>query len=144
MQADDPRIEQIPLLAALDRRAREQLLRTAREMSYGPGDTVVKEGDPATRLYIILSGHARVDQATRGAVATIGPGEFFGELALIEEHPRSASVVAADELTCLTIAPWEFTAALEEHPAMAVPMLRTLIARIHRREHHGIDADDHD
>jgi voltage-gated potassium channel len=127
----------IPLLAALDRRARQQVLRTAREQTYAPGEVVVAEGDPATRLFVIVDGTAAVEQAAQGTVGKMGPGDFFGELALIEEHGRTATVRAETQLTCLIIPAWEFRAALDEHPKMAVPMLMALINRLHRREHHG-------
>lgn len=132
---DDERLASIPLLAVLDKRARKQVLRTARDAHYAPGETVVREGDPATWLYLIVSGHAAVEQGGR-KVGSMGPGEFFGELALIEEHGRTATVVAEDELDCLLVSAWEFRASLEEHPQMAVPMLHALIARLHRSERH--------
>jgi CRP-like cAMP-binding protein len=132
---DPKRAASIPLLAVLDHRALEQVLRTAREQSYSAGDAVVTEGDPATRLFVIVDGTATVEQDGQ-TVGTIGPGEFFGELALIEEHGRSATVRAETDLTCLVITGWEFRASLEEHPQMAIPMLNTIISRLHRREHH--------
>jgi CRP-like cAMP-binding protein len=132
---DDERLASIPLLAVLNKRAREQVLRTAREAHYAAGQTVVREGDPATVLYLIVSGHAAVEKDAR-KVGTMGPGEFFGELALIEDHGRTATVLAEDELECLLISAWEFRASLEEHPQMAIPMLNAIIARLHRSEHH--------
>jgi CRP-like cAMP-binding protein len=132
---DDERLDSIPLLAVLNKRAREQVLRTAREAHYTAGQTVVREGDPATVLYLIVSGHAAVEKAG-SKVGSMGPGEFFGELALIEDHGRTATVVAEDELECLLISAWEFRASLEEHPQMAIPMLNAIIARLHRSEHH--------
>ena len=128
---------QIPLLAVLKPRDREQVLRTAREQSYAPGDVVVSEGDPATRLFLISAGTARVEVANAGRVGMLQAGDFFGELALIEEHGRTATVIAETELTCLLISAWEFKASLEEHPEMAIPMLRAIIGRLHNREHHG-------
>lgn len=89
---DDETLASIPLLAVLDKRARKQVLRTAREAHYA---------------------------------------------ALIEEHGRTATVVAEDELDCLLISAWEFKASLDEHPQMAIPMLNAMIARLHRREHHA-------
>jgi CRP/FNR family cyclic AMP-dependent transcriptional regulator len=133
---DEDRLGSIPLLAVLDKRARKQVLQLAREAHYEAGQTVVHEGDPATVLYLIVSGHAAVEQEGR-KVGSMGPGEFFGELALIEEHGRTATVVAEDELDCLVISAWEFKASLEEHPQMAIPMLNAIIARLHRREQHG-------
>jgi CRP-like cAMP-binding protein len=128
---------QIPLLAVLKPRDREQVLRSAREQTYAPGEVVVREGDPATRLYLISSGTARVEVGSSGAVGKLKAGDFFGELALIEEHGRTATVVAETQLTCLLISAWEFHASLEEHPEMAVPMLKAIIGRLHRQEHHG-------
>jgi CRP-like cAMP-binding protein len=96
----------------------------------------VKEGSTGTALYIILSGKVRVEREG-ASISTLAPGEFFGELALIEEHPRSATVVAVEETDCLLLPAWEFTALLQEHPEIAVPIMRALIARLHRREHHG-------
>jgi CRP-like cAMP-binding protein len=132
---DDERLASIPLLAVLDKRARQQVMRTAREAHYAAGQTVVREGDPATVLYLIVDGHAAVEKDGR-KVGSMGPGEFFGELALIEEHGRTATVVAEDELDCLLISAWEFRASLEEHPQMAIPMLNAIITRLHRSEHH--------
>jgi voltage-gated potassium channel len=126
----------IPLLAVLNTRAREQVLRNAREQRYAPGEVVVREGAPATHLYLIVSGTATVEQGTQGTVGRMGPGEFFGELALIEEHGRTATVKAETELTTIVVSAWEFRASLEEHPEMAVPMLHAIIGRLHRREHH--------
>jgi CRP/FNR family transcriptional regulator, cyclic AMP receptor protein len=126
----------VPLLAGLEPRVRRRLAETGKRRTYGPEEIIVREGSTGTALYIVLSGRARV---VRGGdqLAELSPGDFFGELALIEEHPRSASVVAATETECLLFPAWEFTALLEEHPEIAVPIMRELIARIHRREHHG-------
>ena len=133
---DPKRAANVPLLAVLDRRGLDQVLRTAREQTFAPGDVVVAQGDPATRLFVIVEGTAVVEQADLGRVGTLGQGEFFGELALIEAHGRTATVRAETELTCLVIPAWEFKASLQEHPQMAIPMLETIISRLHRREHH--------
>ncbi|HYN63589.1 MAG TPA: cyclic nucleotide-binding domain-containing protein, partial [Candidatus Limnocylindrales bacterium] len=99
---DPERAASIPLLAVLDRRALGQVLRTARERTYAPGDVVVAEGDPATRLFVIVDGTTTVEQGGQ-SVGKMGPGEFFGELALIEEHGRTATIRADTDLTCLVI-----------------------------------------
>lgn len=109
-------------------------MRDAMVNRYRPGEAVVREGDPATRLYVILAGHARVERAVLGQVATLGPGDYFGELALIDQDARTATVVAEDDLECLLVSAWEFRATLKEHPEMAVPMLEAAIARLHSSE----------
>ncbi len=126
----------VPLLAGLQDRTRRRLAEVGKRRTYAAEEPIVREGSSGTALYIVLSGRARVERGgeTLGEVAQ---GDFFGELALIEEHPRSASVIATEPTDCLLFPAWEFTALLEEHPEVAVPIMRALIARLHRREHHG-------
>ena len=128
---------QVPLLAGLPDRVLRRLAEIGKRRRYAPGETVISEGESGVAFYVVLSGKVRVEQ--RGeAIGELGPGDFFGELALIEEHPRSATIVAVDETECLGFTRWEFTALLDEHPQIAVPMMHELIRRIHRREHHGL------
>ena len=126
----------VPLLADLDNRLRRRLAEVGKRRTYAPEDTIVKEGSTGTALYIILSGGARVER-DGAVIGELSAGDFFGELALIEERPRSATVVATAETDCLLFPAWEFTALLKEHPEIAVPIMRALIGRLHRREHHG-------
>ncbi len=127
---------QIQLLAVLSPKDRAEVLAYAKRQTYQPGDTVVREGDPGMHLYFVTEGHARVEQAGQSWVGRLQPGDFFGELALIEEHGRTATVTAEDQLTCMLVPAWEFRALLKEHPLLAVELLNALIARLHRREHH--------
>jgi CRP-like cAMP-binding protein len=136
MRPMDTKSADIPLLAGLKPKDREQVLRSARRRTFEPGEIVVSEGSPALHLYVVVTGHADVEMERQGHVGRLAPGDFFGELALIEEHARTATVTASDELTCLMLPAWEFRALLEEHPEIALPMLRALIARTHRKEHH--------
>lgn len=125
----------VPLLADLNDRVRRRLAEVGKRRTYAAGDPIVKEGSTGTALYIILSGRARVEREG-AALGELSSGDFFGELALIEEEPRSATVVAVDDTDCLLFPAWEFTALLKEHPEIAVPIMRALIGRLHRREHH--------
>lgn len=127
----------IKLLSALSSKERAKILAYAKRQTYEPGDTVVREGDSGMHLYFVTEGHARVQQVGQSWIGRLEPGDFFGELALIEDHSRTATVVAEDALTCLLIPAWEFRALLKEHPILAVELLNALISRLHRREHHG-------
>jgi CRP-like cAMP-binding protein len=122
--------EKIPVLAVLKPKDRETVLWSARQRTYAPGDVVVTEGDSALNLFLIVSGEARVEQ-NGVEIGRLGQGQFFGELGIIEQHPRTATVVAVDSLTCVLLPAWEFRSLLREHPEMAVPMLEALIARLH-------------
>ena len=132
----EQQLASVPLLAGLEARIRRRLAETGKRRTYAPDEEIVREGSTGTALYIVLSGNARV---VRGGdpIGEVKPGDFFGELALIEEHPRSASVIANTETECLLFPAWEFSALLGEHPEIAVPIMKALIGRLHRREHHG-------
>ena len=129
-------LAQVPLLAGLPDKVRRRLAEIGKRRRYPAGGTIIQEGEGGVAFYIVLSGSARVEQHG-DTIGTLGPGDFFGELALIEEHPRSATIVAVDETETLGFTRWEFTALLDEHPEIAVPMLHEQIRRSHRREHHG-------
>jgi len=133
----EQQLASVPLLANLEPRVRRRLTEVGKRRTYAPDETIVREGTTGTALYIILSGRARVESADGGRLGELGAGDFFGELALIEEHPRSASVVADSATECLLFPAWEFSALLEEHPEVAVPIMKALITRLHRREHHA-------
>lgn len=132
----EQQLASVPLLAGLSSRIRRRLAETGKRRTYDAEQEIVREGSNGTALYIILSGEGRVERGGE-RLGALKAGDFFGELALIEEEPRSASVVAETETACLLFPAWEFTALLEEHPEIAVPIMRALIGRLHRREHHG-------
>ena len=132
----EQQLASVPLLAGLETRVRRRLADIGKRRTYAADEAIVREGSTGTALYIVLRGKARVERGGE-ALGEIKAGDFFGELALIEEHPRSATVVATEETDCLLFPAWEFTSLLEEHPEIAVPIMRALISRLHRREHHG-------
>lgn len=132
----DSQLASVPLLAGLEDRVRRRLAQVGKRRTYAPDEAIVREGSAGTALYIVLSGRVRVEQGGQ-AVGELKPNDFFGELSLIEEKPRSASIVAAEETECLLFPSWEFRALLDEHPQIAVPIMYALIARLHRQERHG-------
>jgi CRP/FNR family transcriptional regulator, cyclic AMP receptor protein len=132
----EQQLASVPLLAGLEPRVRQRLSEVGKRRTYAADEVMVQEGSTGTALYVLLSGRARVERDGK-ELGQLGAGDFFGELALIEEHPRSATVVATEPSDCLLFPAWEFTALLEEHPELAVPIMRELIVRLHRREHHG-------
>ena len=129
-------LAQVPLTAGLPPNVRRRLADIGKKRTYEPGEAIVREGETGTALYIILSGRATVEQGGN-VLGELKAGDFFGELALIEEHRRSATVTAADPTDCVLYVAWEFTSLLAEHPEIAVPIMTELIRRLHRREHHG-------
>jgi CRP-like cAMP-binding protein len=131
----EEQLASVPLLAGLERKTRKRLTEVGKRRTYAAGDEIVKQGTTGTALYIVLSGRATV-QVDGTTVGEVSAGDFFGELALIEQHPRTASVLAAEDTECLLFPAWEFMALLDEHPEVAVPIMKALIGRLHRREGH--------
>jgi CRP-like cAMP-binding protein len=119
------------ILDALPPKVRADVLKNAKRRTFAAGDVVVEEGESALNLFIVESGHARIEKAKAGVVGRMGPGDFFGEIALLDDTNRTATVIADDELTCYLIPIWEFRALLEANPRMALPMLHKVIDRLH-------------
>jgi CRP/FNR family transcriptional regulator, cyclic AMP receptor protein len=138
---DATHVEQIlasaPLFSSLDKRTIHRMAQDGKRRVYAAGAPIVRQDETATALYVIVRGKVRVHEGEDGpTLGELHTGDFFGELALIEKHPRTASVTAVDETECVLFAAWEFTALLEGHPEMARPIMNALIERLHRREHH--------
>ncbi len=126
-----------PLLADLDAKIIKRLAKSGTRRVYAPGEWIIKQDAPAMALYVILRGHARAekDGELDPTPGELHVGDFFGELALIEDHARTASVIAVEETECILFVVWQFTVLLQDHPQMAVPIMHALIKRLHRREH---------
>jgi len=126
-----------PLLHDLDHQIIKRLAEQGVRRVYAPGEWIIRQDAPASALYVILRGRARAikDGGQDRTPSELYALDFFGELALIEDHPRTASVQAIEETECILFVAWEFTALLKEHPVMAVPIMNALIKRLHRREH---------
>jgi CRP/FNR family cyclic AMP-dependent transcriptional regulator len=125
-------LKRVPLFAELPERELEQLSRQMHERRFPEGSEVTTEGATGAGFFVIAEGNATV---TVGGEQrnTLGPGDYFGEIALIDDGVRSASIVAATDLLCYGMTPWEFRPFVEEHPRVAWTLLQ-VIARRFRQE----------
>ncbi len=128
----------VPLFGDLSKKNLERLLETAKESHHREGESVVTEGRGGVGFHLITDGKAKVVRSGR-TVAHLGPGEFFGEMALVDDAPRSASVLAETDLETLVISKWEFRPLLKSNPEMAWVLIEHLVARV-REEQTGRDA----
>ena len=125
----------VSLFADLAAADRESIARVFTERVFAPGETVTKEGSDAAALYLIDSGTATV--TVRGEVRRVmGPGDYFGEIALIDGGPRTATVTADGELVCRGVTLWDFRPLVENNPAIAWTLLQTFA----RREREALEA----
>jgi len=125
-------LHRVPLLAAVERRELERLAGHCRERTFPEGTVVTLEGEHGAStptFFIIVEGAAAVTVGGE-ARARLGPGDHFGEISLLYDIPRSATVTAESDLRCLTIGAEELRSFVEEHPAVAWAMLETLAQRL--------------
>jgi CRP/FNR family transcriptional regulator len=124
------------LFSELSRRDLKRLASATITRAYKKGEVIVKQDEGAVAFYLITKGRVNVVRGAAGesqtALASLGPGEFFGEMALLDSYPRSASVVAVDDTECLVLSRWDFLAELRSNPFIAVQMLPVLSRRIRK------------
>jgi len=101
----------------------------ARELEFPAGHLIVREGETGTGFFLVVRGRARVVHGGK-QLALCGPGDYFGELSLLDHAPRVASVVAEEPTTCLALASWEVDGLLERYPGVAVTLLREALRRL--------------
>ena len=127
-----------PLFSQLSRRDLKRLAKGTVSRQFGKREVIVAEGEQAVSFYIIRSGRAEVvtgaGTSNPKVLATIGPGEFFGEMALLDDYLRSASVRALEDTECLVLYRWDFLAELRTSPSIAVQMLPVLSRRLREAE----------
>jgi len=119
------------LFAGLNDGELDEVASVAGELDFAPNAVIVRQGQVETGFYLIVTGSVKV---MRGGepVATLHPGEFFGELTVLDQKPRIASVIAVEPTTCLAIASWDLLRLLESKPSISIELLRVLVDRLRR------------
>ena len=101
----------------------------AQEAVFEPAQIIVTQGSPGQAFYMITSGRVEILR-DGGLLGVFGPGDFFGEMSLLDSAPRSATIKALDEVSCLMLSSWDFKALLERHPSIAIKLLEVLSRRL--------------
>jgi CRP/FNR family transcriptional regulator, cyclic AMP receptor protein len=126
-------LRRVPLLSEVSGRDLERLARGLTERTFPPGTVIVQQGKSGAGFWILLAGSASVE-IDGDQKNTLGPGDWLGEIALIDDGPRSATIVADTDLRCLGITPWEFRPFVREHPDVAWTLLATMARRLRDAE----------
>ncbi len=124
-------LKQTALFSQCSDRELEGVVATAKQRAFDAGATIVREGDPGARgFYLILSGRAEVRKGET-VLNQMGPGEYFGEMALLlEDTPRTADVIATEPTTTLVMTQWDFKALLTTHPELSTNIMLELAQRL--------------
>jgi len=127
-------LARVPLFAGLDQTSIAALEAFAFQRTFAPGEVIVEEGHTGNGLFVVLDGQVEVVKGLGSdrpqSLATLGPGEPFGEIALLGEWKRSASVRAAKETRCLGMDRWVFLAHLRREPELALRVIQFLAQRL--------------
>jgi len=122
-------IGNVPFFADLDEKKRKAIASQGKELSYKPGTSIVDEGAMGVGFYLILDGKAEVRKGGR-VLASLGKGQFFGEMSLIDEQPRSADVIAVSPTKCWALSSWAFSSIMKTNPEIALLMLKEMVKRL--------------
>ena len=126
-------LAEVPLFSSLPRRARLRIAKAAKVTRVSAGQHICREGFTAEAFYILLTGTAVVETGD-GTHATLGRGDFLGELGLIDGRPRTANVIAETDLWAARLPRDTFAALIDHEPAIARGIMEVLVARIRRLE----------
>lgn len=131
-------LRRVPLFAQLGNDDLARVAAMIRERPYPRNSVIVFEDDPGDALFVVAAGQVKVvligEDGREVILAVLGPGDFFGEMALIDDEPRSAHVIAMDDARLLVLRRDDFHQALEGNPRIALGLLRTLSRRLRRAD----------
>ncbi|HEV7128160.1 MAG TPA: Crp/Fnr family transcriptional regulator [Ktedonobacterales bacterium] len=128
----------VPLFLDLSRRELQRLGATCRQRQYGASEVLMRQGDPGAGLFIIMSGRVKIDHlqadGTVQEIRTEDPGEVIGEMSLLDDLPRSATVTALEPTRVLQVPIFDFRAALREDADISIKLLAVLSRRLRQAE----------
>ncbi|MEA2610277.1 MAG: family transcriptional regulator, cyclic receptor protein [Chloroflexota bacterium] len=117
------------LFDGVDPAGMDRIAAAAVQIDVPAGHVIARQGEIGTGFFVVIEGAARVVR-DGDTVATIGPGDFFGELSVLDGRPRTAQVIATVPTTCLALASWDFEAVLLDQPQVTLAILRGLATRL--------------
>ena len=126
-------LAQVPLFSALSRRHLRQLAEHADIVSFRERETIVETGQPGGTFYVILEGEAKVKRGAR-TLGRLEPGDFFGEISLLDGGPRTATVVAQTPVTAIRVFKRSFDKVVAQEPTVAAKILAVVARRLREAE----------
>jgi CRP-like cAMP-binding protein len=122
-------LSRVPLFSDCSQRDLRTIARVVKDIDHGKGTVIAREGEPGVGLFVIVDGTADVTIGGKKK-SSLGPGDFFGEIALLDGGPRTATVTATSDIQLLGLTEWVFRGLMQEHPAIAVKTLQQMATRL--------------
>lgn len=128
-RASNDTLKRVPLFAGLDDKELDEIASSMRERRFKAGDTVTQEGAGGVGFFVVQEGEAEVNVG--GEVkGSVGPGDYFGEIALINESPRTATLTARTDMVCYGMTPWDFRPLVESNSTIAWKLLTAMAEKM--------------
>jgi CRP/FNR family transcriptional regulator, cyclic AMP receptor protein len=118
-------LERVPIFSDLNRKERERIAASMKQRTFRAGDEVTKEGQTGVGFFVIEEGQAKVTIGGEDR-RRLGPGDYFGEVALLNESARTATITAETELRCYGLTAWEFRPLVETNGSIAWKLLQAM------------------
>jgi CRP/FNR family transcriptional regulator, cyclic AMP receptor protein len=118
-------LQRVPIFSDLDRKELERIAASMKQRTFQAGDNVTTEGTGGVGFFVIEEGEAKVTIGGEDR-RRLGPGDYFGEVALLNESARTATIVAETDLRCYGLTSWEFRPLVETHGAIAWKLLQAM------------------
>ena len=124
-------LAKVPLFSDCSQRDLQLIAKVIKDVDHRAGTVIAREGEPGVGLFIIAEGTAEVTIGGKKKIM-LGPGDFFGEIALLDGGPRTATVTAITDVKLLGLTEWVFRGLMQEHPSIAVKTLQAMADRLRR------------
>jgi CRP/FNR family transcriptional regulator, cyclic AMP receptor protein len=137
-------LARVDLFSSLEKKELQALAKACVERKYSAGTTLISQGASGAGLFVLTSGKVTITQAVdpdkaEEELGTADAGSVLGEMSLLDDLPRSATVTATEDVTALLLPVWEFRSTLQSHPEIALKLLAVLSRRLRKAENRSHD-----
>lgn len=122
-------LERVPIFSGLTQKELRSIASSSKEKKFQAGQTMVSEGESGVGFFLIIEGRAEVRRGGK-LLSRLEQGQFFGEMTLLDEQPRSADVVAVEPTRCLIFTVWDFHGMIRTYPKMAREIMKEMARRL--------------
>ncbi len=131
----------VDLFSGLDKKELRHIANSCQERKFSAGTVLMQQGDTGAGLFVLTSGKVKITQAgspdrAEEDLGTAGAGDVLGEMSLLDDLPRSATVTAVEDTTALLLPIWDFRTSVRSNPEIAVKLLAALSHRLRKAESH--------
>jgi len=122
-------LKKVPICSGLSEKELKSMVKLSRERRFESGDNIVRKGEEGVGFYLIIDGAVEI-RSDGNTLSKLGPGQFFGEMSVLDRQPRSADVLSVQPTRVLVLTAWDFKGLISAKPTIAFKMLQELVRRL--------------